>query len=767
MLFIFFDKVLYFSIIKKILFMNKQDFDNLSKIQTEVWNLQSDFKMLSARQMGLTNRLNDIVNSLDNAMESIRRADAEETAKKAAALIVPPPLPVQEELASAPVLEAAASAPVSETAASAQVLETAASAPEKVAALPEPVADAKPEVEEKKKKGFDLERFIGENLMSKIGVLIILIGVSIFGKYAIDNDLISPLGRVLCGAGLGAALVGVGLGLKKSVERLSSILVAGGTAVLYLMTYFAYDFYHLMPVMAAGGVMVLISAFTIWSAIHYKSEVIAVYGQLCAYLVPILVGGDSGNLLVFLGYVVVINVAITVVSVANKWHVAYLLSFVITWIVVAMTDRRLDCHGNGGFAALVALVAVNMVNYYVSMAWIKEKDGGWISPLDNIMVVVSTLLFFVVGYHQAWDVSGYNGGKLAITIITLLLNALLAGWLYMRGDAKCRVLGDVALACAALAVGYMFFDFMEVKTYVIMWSLLMAVLYYSGVSRNSKVLRTVAEIILPGVLISLVNLLLTDLMVSTVISMLLVAVVLSGMVLADVRLSGKTGASSPVVLSLAAFLVLWMAAVKVVMIVEPSCLIAYCMVTLAVAEAAYLVFSRLVDFGKSFRDLLKVFAILCQVVMVPAMMIINHSDLFSYPVMRYLSWALLAVCFWLNFMEKPFYVVLTLTSAIAVSSLEVYDLIGGRLSLSIWWGICAVACMYYGLMRKEKLFRVYGIVVLAFTLIKLMFFDLSHLSSIAKVVVFVVLGVIMLIGTFFYQKISKEESGEKKEESKE
>ena len=43
------------------------------------------------------------------------------------------------------------------------------------------------------KTDWDWERFIGENLFSKIGIAIILIGVFIGVKYSIDHNLISPI----------------------------------------------------------------------------------------------------------------------------------------------------------------------------------------------------------------------------------------------------------------------------------------------------------------------------------------------------------------------------------------------------------------------------------------------------------------------------------------------------------------------------------------------------------------------------------------------
>ena len=45
-----------------------------------------------------------------------------------------------------------------------------------------------------------------------------------------------------------------------------------------------------------------------------------------------------------------------------------------------------------------------------------------------------------------------------------------------------------------------------------------------------------------------------------------------------------------------------------------------------------------------------------------------------------------------------------------------------------------------------------AIVMFGLTLIKLFFYDISHLDTIAKTVVFVVLGILLLIISFLYNK---------------
>ncbi|MDO9039637.1 MAG: DUF2339 domain-containing protein, partial [Lutibacter sp.] len=109
------------------------------------------------------------------------------------------------------------------------------------------------------KSTINLEKFIGENLLNKIGIAITVIGVGIGAKYSIEHDLISPLTRVILGYLVGLALLGFGLKLKEKYENFSAVLVSGAMAIFYFMTFAAYSFYELFPQTIAVMFMVIVT----------------------------------------------------------------------------------------------------------------------------------------------------------------------------------------------------------------------------------------------------------------------------------------------------------------------------------------------------------------------------------------------------------------------------------------------------------------------------------------------------------------------------
>jgi len=75
-----------------------------------------------------------------------------------------------------------------------------------------------------------------------------------------------------------------------------------------------------------------------------------------------------------------------------------------------------------------------------------------------------------------------------------------------------------------------------------------------------------------------------------------------------------------------------------------------------------------------------------------------------------------------------------------------------KLGLSILWGIYALVLIVLGIWKKKKHLRLMAIGLFAFTLLKLFFYDISHLNTIAKTVVFLALGILLLIVSFLYTK---------------
>jgi uncharacterized membrane protein len=79
-----------------------------------------------------------------------------------------------------------------------------------------------------------------------------------------------------------------------------------------------------------------------------------------------------------------------------------------------------------------------------------------------------------------------------------------------------------------------------------------------------------------------------------------------------------------------------------------------------------------------------------------------------------------------------------------------------KLGLSILWGSYALMLIVFGLKQQSKILRIMAIVLFSVTILKLFLYDMADMSTIAKTIVMIILGVLMLVASFLYNKVKKQ-----------
>jgi uncharacterized membrane protein len=92
-------------------------------------------------------------------------------------------------------------------------------------------------------------------------------------------------------------------------------------------------------------------------------------------------------------------------------------------------------------------------------------------------------------------------------------------------------------------------------------------------------------------------------------------------------------------------------------------------------------------------------------------------------------------------------------AALYMASLAVVTLPDGQVALSALWGVTGVLALVGGLRASSPVVRTAALGLLMATIAKVFLYDLSTLESIARVVSFMVLGLLLLAGAFAYQRL--------------
>ena len=266
----------------------------------------------------------------------------------------------------------------------------------------------------------DIEKLIGENLISKIGIAITIIGVSIGAKYSIDHDLISPLTRIILGYLIGIGLMGFGIKLKQKYENFSAVLISGSMAIMYFITYSAYGIYGLIPNMLAFALMLVFTIFTVISAVSYNKSIIAHIGLVGAYAVPFLLSEGSGKIAILFSYIAIINLGILFISFKKYWKSLYYSSFGLTWLIY-FSWYSVSYETSKHFSIALAYLTVFFILFYVVFLAYKLLKKEKFEAGDIVLLLLNSFIFYGFGFSI---LSSHKTGENLLGLFTLF-NAII------------------------------------------------------------------------------------------------------------------------------------------------------------------------------------------------------------------------------------------------------------------------------------------------------------------------------------------------------
>ncbi len=173
----------------------------------------------------------------------------------------------------------------------------------------------------------------GGNTVARMGILVLLLGLSFLAKFAVDHDLLPPALRIVIIAAIALALLLVGWRLRIRRPPYAMLLQGAAVAALYLDVFAALRLYQLLPLELAFGLAVAICAFSCVLAVKQDALSLAVLGASGGFIAPLVVSTGSGSHVALFGYYLLLDLGIAAIALFRSWRVLYLVGFAFTFMV--------------------------------------------------------------------------------------------------------------------------------------------------------------------------------------------------------------------------------------------------------------------------------------------------------------------------------------------------------------------------------------------------------------------------------------------------
>lgn len=650
----------------------------------------------------------------------------------------------------------------------------------------------------------DLEKFIGENLINKIGIAVLVLGIGLLLRYAIGKGLINETGQTLIGLAAGGLLVFFAHRLRVSFRAFSSVLVAGGIAVFYTTIAIAFQQYQLIGQAPAFIIMVAITGIAVALTIAYDRRELAVIALLGGFAAPFLVSTGEGNYKVLFTYLLILDAGMLVLSNYKKWYVINVLAFALTALVMLSWGMGLypSIEPRPSLVAFAFASGFFLVFFAMNLRYNLRHRQSF-TALDHALLLANTAFYFGIGSFFLNDLEVRVTG-----LFTALLGLFYLGFALffhkregIPSSLKYLLIGLV-LTFISLAVPVQF----EGSRITLFWAAEAVLLLWFSQRTGLKLVERASMLVTALMGVSLwmdwersygvaQEVPLTPLLNRAWIAGIAAT---ASLALTHALLRGRDGAENLLLFVMrgqwrdltliAAIITLFITNIleqryqldRVLhSTVVQQALMAYALLHLLVVEwfarkagkgyriaiGALLVMSGVIfitaNYGDACRALSISFAntvdlglapyhLLALTLMVIAVVRVAllARDVIHRPSAGWTAYLWMASIFIVILASQELDLIMMQAQG---TTLTLND--ARRVGYPILWGVGSFAFMWYGMRSRLRTMRMIALSLFALTLVKLFLFDLGALSEGGRVAAFIFLGALLLIISFMYQRI--------------
>ncbi|WP_233265921.1 DUF2339 domain-containing protein [Formosa sp. L2A11] len=668
-----------------------------------------------------------------------------------------------------------------------------------------------------KQKNPDLEKFIGENLINKIGILILVLGISYFVKFAIDKNWINEPARVGIGILAGSLVLFIAHKLRQKYAPFSSVLVAGAIAIFYFTIAIAFHEYQLFGQEVAFAIMVVITAFSCLISLSYNRMELAILSLIGGFLVPFMISTGSGNYLVLFTYIAILDIGILILAYFKKWQLLHILAFAFTILLfgawVLKDTNTSTPHYLGalvfGFVFYIIFIVTNIIN--------NIRSKGSFTTTQLTMLTINNFVFYGIGMLVLSDYKPEYTGL--FTAFLAVLNMAYSVLLFKKFGLDKRgiyLLIGLSLTFITLAIpvqfsGHSITIFWAVEAVMLLW-----LAQKSRIKSYSFAAVVVQTLMLGSLLMDwevyFINSDLAVVLNPIFIAGILVVVSFVGVNLLlrkDTEKISKFGLHfNPVYYRKLSCILAVITGyfVGLAEVIYQSFQYLEFNDVLAISVQYHILFTAVFCFvlyiNRSVKTdkLINVLAVVNIVAFAVLFMQIPFSEIednIVYGENNHIAYYLHMVCFvfiiyfWTliyrtNSTKKVFsifnhklalwlvvFVLVLLTSyEVVLQGLHImdfssdqdllntsYEMVSSaqykiiKTGLPILWGVLAFILLLWGIKKQLKHLRIIALSLLGLTIVKLFVYDISNVSETGKIIAFILLGVLILVISFIYQKI--------------
>ena len=355
------------------------------------------------------------------------------------------------------------------------------------------------EIEEYATSETNFEKYIGENLFGKIGILIFIIGIGFFVKYAIDQNWINETARTLMGYAVGAGMLVLAERLHKRYHTFSSLLAGGAFGIYYLITAIAFHYYALFSHTIAFVILCVTTIFMSAVSVLYDRKELAVTALVGGFIAPFIISTDSSSIISLQIYITILNIGMFCLAMYKKWAILPMVSFAFTYIILWGTTALgsfSDSESVTTYPTLFAFATLFYVIFLLPVVFILRTQYGENTRLGLLgIITANSFMYLIYGDFllQHFEASSDTTAYLAFFIAAVNL----AIHLYLRfrvegQDTLRNLMLGLAVTFASMGIPILF----SVANVLMVWAAESVLLLWLFTKEKNRIYELASAVLL-------------------------------------------------------------------------------------------------------------------------------------------------------------------------------------------------------------------------------------------------------------------------------
>lgn len=237
----------------------------------------------------------------------------------------------------------------------------------------------------------NIEKFIGGNVLGKVGIVIAAFGIIATIKIVLDKELLSNFGRIILGFAIGVTMIFFAEKNDVKHKKLSAILFTGGATIFFATAILARAYYEVFNSYTSFLFLMLICLYSAISGYIKNKFTRFTIATAAIFISPFCAEITTNNKIFYTIFVFATNAILIIFYNIKKWKSTFWIALLFSPALICAT---LTYKINNGIE--FSIITAIFIFFYISAIELVRRNKKFVSTEYVFAIILNSLIYSII-----------------------------------------------------------------------------------------------------------------------------------------------------------------------------------------------------------------------------------------------------------------------------------------------------------------------------------------------------------------------------------